>query len=267
MSGRLEGKTAIVSGAGQTPGETMGNGRAIAVRFAQEGADVLCVDRDAARAEETAAMILAAGGRAAAFAADVSTMAACEAVAEAAKARWDRVDILVNNVGIGGGGDGPANVAQERAWDRILTVNLKASWMMARAVLPLMREQRGGAIVNVSSLASIAGGIQIAYEVSKAGVNRLTTSIATANAKHGIRCNAVLPGLMDTPMAVAGIASARGETVEDVRAARNARVPLLGRMGDAWDTANAVLFLAGDESRFITGALLPVDGGMSVRIG
>ena len=267
MPGRLEGKTAIVSGAGQTPGETMGNGRAIALRFAAEGADVLCVDRAVDRAEETAAMILAAGGTAAAFGADVSTMAACESVAQAARARWSAVDILVNNVGIGGGGDGPAHVAEERVWDRILTVNLKASWMMARSVLPTMREQKSGVIVNVSSLASLAGGSQIAYEVSKAGVNRLTTSIATANARHGVRCNAVLPGLMDTPMAVAGIAFARGETTQDIRAARNARVPLRGQMGDAWDTANAVLFLASEEARFITGVLLPVDGGMSVRIG
>ncbi len=267
MTGRLGGKTAIVSGAGQTPGETVGNGRAIALRFAEEGADVLCVDRDVARAEETAALIVAAGGAAAAFAADVSSLAACQSVAEAAKARWERLDILVNNVGIGGGGDGPAHVAEERAWDRIITVNLKASWMMARSILPLMRAQQSGAIVNVSSLASIAGGIQIAYEVSKAGVNRLTTSIATANARHGVRCNAVLPGLMDTPMAVAGIASARSETTQSVRDARNARVPLRGKMGDAWDTANAVLFLASDEAGFITGALLPVDGGMSVRVG
>lgn len=267
MSGRLLGRTAIVSGAGQTPGETVGNGRAIALRLAGEGADVLCVDRDIARAEETAALIVAAGGTAAAFAADISSLAVCQSVAEAAKARWEQIDILVNNVGIGGGGDGPAHVAEERAWDRILTVNLKASWMMARCILPLMRAQQSGAIVNVSSLASIAGGIQIAYEVSKAGVNRLTTSIATANARHGVRCNAVLPGLMDTPMAVAGIAAARRETTESVREARNARVPLRGKMGDAWDTANAVLFLASDEARFITGALLLVDGGMSVRVG
>jgi len=130
-----------------------------------------------------------------------------------------------------------------------------------------MREQGEGAIVNISSLASIAGGIQIAYEVSKAAVNRLTTSVAQSNARYGIRCNAILPGLMDTPMAVAGIAQASGQDQEAVRQARNARVPLGGRMGTAWDTANAALFLASDESQFITGVLLPVDGGMSVRIG
>jgi NAD(P)-dependent dehydrogenase (short-subunit alcohol dehydrogenase family) len=130
-----------------------------------------------------------------------------------------------------------------------------------------MREQGKGAIVNISSLASIAGGNQVAYEISKAAVNRLTTSIAQANARHGIRCNAVLPGLMDTPMAVAGIARASGQDEEAVRQMRNARVPLGAKMGTAWDTANAALFLASDEAKFITGVLLPVDGGMSVRIG
>jgi NAD(P)-dependent dehydrogenase (short-subunit alcohol dehydrogenase family) len=130
-----------------------------------------------------------------------------------------------------------------------------------------MRAQGGGAIVNISSLAAIAGGIQAAYEVSKAAVNRLTTSIAAANARHMIRCNAIMPGLMDTPMAVAGIAAARGRSQQEVRDERNARVPLGGRMGTAWDTAYAALFLASDEAKFVTGAILPVDGGMSVRIG
>lgn len=267
MTGRLAGKACIVVGAGQTPGETLGNGRAIAPRFAEEGAQVLCVDRHPDRAEETVALIAAAGGIAFAHAADVSAMAACTGVVEAALARWDRLDVLVNNVGIGGGGDGPAHLAEERAWDRIMGVNLKATWMLIHEVVPVMRKSGGGAIVNISSLASLAGGIQVAYEVSKAGVNRLTASVANSNAKYGIRCNAILPGLMDTPMAVAGIASAQGATTEAVRAARNARVPLRGQMGSAWDTANAALFLASDEAAFITGALLPVDGGMSVRVG
>jgi NAD(P)-dependent dehydrogenase (short-subunit alcohol dehydrogenase family) len=266
MGGRLEGKTAIVVGAGQTPGETIGNGRAISILFAREGAEVLCVDRVAARAEETAAMIVAEGGKAAAFEADVLKAADCSALVEAGKARWPRIDILVNNVGIGGG-DGPAHRVEEAAFDRIMGVNLKGMWLTIKAALPILREQEGGAIVNISSLASIAGGIQVAYEVSKAGVNRLTTSVAQSNARYGVRCNAIAPGLMDTPMAVAGIAGARGQTTEEVRAARNARVPLGGKMGTAWDTAYAALFLASDESAFITGIVLPVDGGMSSRIG
>jgi NAD(P)-dependent dehydrogenase (short-subunit alcohol dehydrogenase family) len=140
-------------------------------------------------------------------------------------------------------------------------------WLTLKAALPLLREQGSGAIVNISSLASIAGGNQTAYEVSKAAVNRLTTSVAQANASKGIRCNAIAMGLMDTPMAVAGIAGATGQDPEAVRAARNARVPLGGQMGTAWDTANAALFLASDDARFITGQVLFVDGGMAGRIG
>lgn len=264
---RLAGKSAIVVGAGQTPGETVGNGRAIALLFAREGADVLCVDRQLDRAQETAAMIEAEGGRAAAFAANIVRAEDCAAMVEAAKARFGAVDIVVNNVGIGGGGDGPAHRLTEDALDRILAVNLKGAWQVGKAVLPTLREQGAGSIVYISSLASIAGGNQTAYEVSKAAVNRLTTSIAQANASKGVRCNAVAMGLLDTPMAVAGIAQASGQEQQAVREARNARVPLGGRMGTAWDTAYAALFLASDEARFITGTVLFVDGGMSSRIG
>jgi len=267
VTGRLAGKTALVVGAGQTPGETIGNGRAIALLFAREGAGVFCIDRVGERARETAAMIVEAGGRAEAFEADITRPGACAAMIAAAEAAFGTIDILVNNVGIGGGGDGPAHRLEEAAFDAILAVNLKGLWLAIRAALPAMRERGAGAIVNISSLAGIAGGQQLAYEVSKAAVNRLTTSVAQANAAKGVRCNAVAPGLMDTPMAVAGIAAARGETPQTVRAARNARVPLRGRMGTAWDTAHAALFLASDEAAFITGVVLPVDGGMSSRIG
>lgn len=266
MAGRLEGKAAVVVGAGQTPGETLGNGRAMAILFAREGARVLCVDRIAERAEETAAMIVAEGGAASAFSADITRAEHCEAIVGEAVARMGRVDILVNNVGIGGG-DAPAHKAEEAAFDRILSVNLKGTWLVTRAALAVMREQHGGAIVNISSLAAKAGGIQVAYEVSKAAVNRLTTSVAQSQARYGVRCNAVQPGLMDTPMAVAGIAGASGRTEAEVRAERDARVPLGGRMGTAWDTAYAALFLASDEAKFISGVILPVDGAMGVRIG
>jgi NAD(P)-dependent dehydrogenase (short-subunit alcohol dehydrogenase family) len=266
MAGRLEGKRAIIMGAGQTPGETLGNGRAMALLFAREGAEVLCVDRIGERAEETAAMIAKEGGKALARQADVVKETDCVGVVAAAMERWGGFDILVNNVGIGGG-DGPAHRVEEQAFDRILSVNLKGMWLMTKFALGVMREQGAGAIVNISSLAAVAGGIQVAYEVSKAGVNRLTTSVAAANARHGVRCNAIMPGLMDTPMAVAGIAAARGESQEAVRERRNAQVPLGGKMGTAWDTAYAALFLASDEAKFITGAILPVDGGMGVRIG
>ena len=267
MADRLRAKSAIVVGAGQTPGETIGNGRAMAILFAREGAHVLCVDRVMARAEETAAMIAAEGGQASAFEADVTDAAQAAAIVATGVARLGGVNILINNVGIGGtagGRDGPAQHADESAFDKILEVNLKGQWLVCKAVIPVMRQAGGGAIVNISSLASLSGGNQIAYEVSKAGVNRLTTSVASANAKYRVRCNAVLPGLMDTPMAIEGISRASGRSTDETRAARNARVPM-GEMGTAWDTANAALFLASDDAKFITGVLLVVDGGMHVR--
>jgi NAD(P)-dependent dehydrogenase (short-subunit alcohol dehydrogenase family) len=266
VAGRLEGKAAIVVGAGQTPGDTVGNGRAMTILFAREGARVLCVDRVGERAEETAAMIREEGGEAFALQADVTKSAEAAGIVTEAAARLGRLDILVNNVGIGGG-DGPVHKVDELAFDRILSVNLKGMLLVTKAALGVMREQRGGAIVNISSLAATSGGIQVAYEVSKAAVNRLTTSVAQSQARYGVRCNAVQPGLMDTPMAVAGIAAATGRTQAEIRAERDAVVPLGRKMGTAWDTAYAALFLASDEAKFITGVILPVDGGLGVRIG
>ena len=242
----------------------------MAVLFAREGARVLCVDRNLARAEETVAMIAAEGGDAEALDADIVDPEQAAAIVERARERFGRLDILVNNVGIGSagpGGDGPAHLAGEAAFDRILAVNLKGMWLTIRAAVPLMRETGAGSIVNISSLASLGGANMIAYEVSKSAVNRLMLSVAMANARHGLRCNAVLPSLMDTPMAVAGTSQATGRTIDDTRAERGARVPLKGGMGTAWDTAHAALFLASDEAKFITGVLLPVDGGMSARVG
>nr|QQZ49050.1 SDR family NAD(P)-dependent oxidoreductase [Phenylobacterium glaciei] len=156
MADRLKGKTALIVGAGQTPGETIGNGRAMSILFAREGAQVLCVDRVAERAEETAAMIVAEGGQATAFTANVTKADDVAVMIEEAKARLGRIDILVNNVGVGGG-DGPAHRVEEAAFDRILSVNLKGMWLTIKAAIPTMREQGGGAIVNISSLAGIAG--------------------------------------------------------------------------------------------------------------
>lgn len=266
VAGRLSGKVAIVTGAGQTPGETIGNGKAIAMLFARAGARVLCVDRSIERAEATVSDILAEGGTAEAFAADVSQPADATAIADAAEAAIGPPDILINNVGIGDGGDGPPHRLTEEAFDRTLKINLKGAWLVTKAVLPGMRERGSGAIVNISSLASLAGGFQMAYEVSKAGMNRMTLSVANSCASRGVRCNAILPGLMDTPMAIRGIAKMRGVPEDDLRKERAARVPL-GFMGSGWDTAHAALFLASDEARFITGALLPVDGGGSARVG
>ncbi len=266
MSGRVEGKVVVVVGAGQTPGETIGNGRAMALLFAREGGTVMCVDRVGERAAETADLVAGEGGVASWLAADVSKSGDCQKIVDEAKARYGRLDILINNVGIGGG-DAPAHRLEEAAFDRIMTVNLKGMWLVIKAALPVMREQGGGAIVNISSLAARAGGIQLAYELSKAGVNRLTTSVAQSNARYGVRCNGIMMGYMDTPMAVSGIAGATGRSTADVRAERDARVPLKGKMGSGWDTAYAALFLASDEAGFISGAILPVDGAMGVRIG
>lgn len=268
-TGRLEGKRAAVVGAGQTPGDTIGNGRAMALLFAREGAHVLCVDRVGERAAETAAMVEAEGGRATWLEADITRADQAASITATAVAGLGGLDVLVNNVGVGAGpgvSDGPAHRADEAAFEHIMKVNLTGMWLTLKAAVPVMREH-GGSIVNISSLASLAGNNMVAYEVSKAAVNRLTLSVATANARYGLRCNAILPGLMDTPMAVDGVARATGRPVDDVRAARSARVPLRGGMGSAWDTAFAALFLASDESRFVTGVLLPVDGGMSARIG
>jgi NAD(P)-dependent dehydrogenase (short-subunit alcohol dehydrogenase family) len=267
MAGRLAGKTAVVVGAGQTPGETIGNGRATAILFAREGATVLCVDRRLDSAAETAAMIEAEGGQASAYEADITDEAACSALAAEAKARLGRIDILHNNVGIGGR-DSSLTQLEGEVFDRIMTTNLKAMWLTIKHFLPIMREQGGGgAIVNISSMAAVAASNLIAYGMSKAGVNKLTRSTAAANTRYMIRCNCIMPGLMDTPMAVSGRATAQGRPTEEIRAARDAQVPLGHKMGTGWDVAYAALFLASDEAKFITGAILPVDGGMSAGVG
>ncbi|HEY2710360.1 MAG TPA: SDR family oxidoreductase [Caulobacteraceae bacterium] len=267
MAGRLAGKTAVVVGAGQTPGETIGNGRATAVLFAREGATVLCVDRRLASAEETVAQIAAEGGQASAYEADITDEAACQALAAEAKARLGRIDILHNNVGVGGRDNSITNLEAD-VFDRIMTTNLKGMWLTIKHFLPLMRVQEsGGAITNISSMAAVASSNLIAYGMSKAGVNKLTRATAAANTRYMIRCNCIMPGLMDTPMAVGGRAASQGRSTEEIRAGRDAQVPLGRKMGTAWDVAYAALFLASDEAKFITGAILPVDGGMSAGVG
>lgn len=262
---RLGGKTAIVVGAGQQPGETIGNGKAIAMTFAREGADVLCVDRDLARAEDTVAAIREAGGTAHALAADIVGDAG--AIVAAAIERWGRIDVCVDNVGIGHSGDGPAHAHDDDAFETVFAVNFTGARRLVKAVLAPMREAGSGSIVLVSSLASTAGANMVAYEVSKAALNRFAIATALGSAKRGVRCNAILPGLIDTPMGVGGTAARDGRDLAAQREARSAMVPLKGGMGSAWDVANAALFLASDEARFVTGVLLPVDGGQGARIG
>jgi len=266
VSGRLEGKVAVVVGAGQTPGDTIGNGRATAILFAREGARVLAVDHRLDSAQETVALIRDEGGEAEAFAADATRESDCEAFLADAVKRWGRIDVLHNNVGIGGGDSGPAHLSEE-AWDRILEVNLKSVILPCKHVLPIMRAQGSGAIINISSIAAVCATPIVAYKASKAGINAYTQSLALGNAKHGIRANVIMPGLMNTPMAIEGISQALGVPKDDLIRARDAQVPLLGKMGTAWDVAHAALFLASDEAGFITGVSLAVDGGQSARIG
>jgi NAD(P)-dependent dehydrogenase (short-subunit alcohol dehydrogenase family) len=266
--GRLEGKTAVVVGAGQTAGATIGNGRATAILFAREGARVLLVDRDDDSVQETLALLEhEAPGAASAFVADIVDESQCQAIVARALEQLDgRIDVLHNNVGIGAGDGGPTSLAAD-AWDRILDTNLKAMWLTCKHVVPAMRKQGAGAIVNISSVAAVAGvGNLTAYKISKSGVNSLTQALAVTNARFGIRVNAIMPGLIDTPMAVDATARARGVAREDVAAARARTVPL-GHQGTAWDVAHAALFLASDEAAFITGVVLPVDGGQSARVG
>ncbi len=266
MGDRLKDKVAIVVGAGQTPGETVGNGRATAMVYAREGAKVLLVDRRLESAQDTQGMIEQEGGTASAFAADATSEADCQKMAEACVERYGRIDILHNNVGIGDGDSGVTNM-QEDNWDRILSVNMKSVIMPSKCVIPIMRGQRSGAIINISSIAAVCAVGILAYKTSKAGVNAITHQMALGNAKHGIRVNCIMPGLMDTPMAIEGISQARGISKEQLRQERDAAVPLGAKMGTGWDIAHASLFLASDEARFITGVLLPVDGGQSARIG
>jgi NAD(P)-dependent dehydrogenase (short-subunit alcohol dehydrogenase family) len=266
FEGRLEGKVAVVVGAGQTPGDTIGNGRATALLFAREGARVVCVDREAARAEETVALVQQEGGTATAFEADATREDHCRRLVEAVIADHGRIDVLHNNVGIGGGDAGPAHVT-EADWDRILSVNLKSVVWPCKHVLPVLRAQRSGAITNVSSIAAVCSTGIVAYKTSKAGVNAYTQALALGNARYGIRANVIMPGLMNTPMAIEGIAAARGVEKQALIEQRDAQVPLGGKMGSAWDVAHAALYLASDEARFVTAVVLPVDGGQSARIG
>jgi len=263
---RLKDKVAIVVGAGQTPGDTIGNGRATAILFAREGARVALVDVDGELASETHAMIRSEGGQCFTIEADITSQRDCEAFVRATLETFGRIDILHNNVGIGIADDEILSVAEE-SWDRIMSVNLKGMFLSSRSVLPVMREQRGGSIINISSIAAICSTGIVAYKTSKAGVNALTHQIALENAKYNIRANAILPGLMNTPMAIEGISKMRGIPKDELIRQRDAMVPLGGKMGTAWDVAYAAVFLASDEAKFITGVMLPVDGGQSARVG
>ena len=265
---RLKDRIAIVVGAGQSPGEGIGNGRATALTFAREGAKVLCVDHNLASARETVDMIAGKGGAAEPFKADVTRDSEIRAMVQDAVTRWGRIDILHNNVGVSlAGGDAELLAISEEAFDRCVAINLKSCVLAAKHVIPVMRRQKSGAIINISSMAAITTYPYVAYKATKSAMIAFTEQLAYQNAEYGIRANVILPGLMDTPMAVDTRAREFGRSRAEVAAERDSKVPLRRKMGTAWDVANAALFLASDEANFITGVTLPVDGGASVRRG
>jgi NAD(P)-dependent dehydrogenase (short-subunit alcohol dehydrogenase family) len=263
---RLKGKTAMVVGAGSI-GPGWGNGKATAVTFAREGAQVFCVDRNTSAAEETAKIITDEGGKAEAFTADVSRAAEVEAMVAACLATYGRIDVLDNNVGIAEMGS--VVELAEADWDRVFAVNLKSAFLAMKHVIPVMARQGGGSVINISSIASIRhlGLSYVSYGASKAAMNQMTRTSAVEFARHHVRVNCILPGLMKTPMVEhsAGLAASyAGGDIEAMWRARDAQVPM-GHMGDAWDVANAALFLASDESKYITGIELVVDGGITLK--
>lgn len=266
MSARLAEKIAIVLGAGSS-GPGWGNGKACAVAYAREGAKVLAVDLNASAAEETARIIRGEGGDCAALVADVTKPDELAGVVGQAIQRHGRIDILHNNVGLGTMGGVEALALED--WERVIQTNLTSAFLACRCALPVMVQQGSGAILNVSSI----GGIGVArypmlvYSVSKAALNHFTRCVALEYAAKGIRCNAILPGLIDTPMVHGSkeMVAVFG-SLEAMLAARHAQSPT-GRMGDAWDVAAAAVFLASDEAKYVNGVLLPVDGGLSCRIG
>jgi NAD(P)-dependent dehydrogenase (short-subunit alcohol dehydrogenase family) len=264
VAGRLAGKVAFVTGAGSV-GPGWGNGRAIAVRFAQEGARVFAVDRDTERMQETVRLVEEAGGEIATAQCDVTQSTSIGEVAAACVARFGRIDVLVNNVG-GSAAGGPVEMAEE-TWDAQIDHNLKSVFLACKHVLPLMEAQAAGAIVNIASTSGLrwTGSAQVAYASTKAGVMQFSRVVAVQYAKAGIRVNTVVPGQLYTPMVDVRLARQRtGGDVTALLQQRQSRIPL-PFMGDGRDTANAALFLASDEARFITGAEIVVDGGMSVR--
>ena len=265
---RLDGQVAVVVGGGQTPGQTIGNGRATAITYARAGAYVLVADQSLDAAAETVAEIEVEGGMAVACRADVTCEAEIIEMLKTATGRWGRLDILHNNVGISvAGGDAEISQIEGEAFDRIMAINLKSMVLAIKHARPVMRAQQSGKIINISSTAAHEDYPWVTYKASKAAAKSMTEQVALQNAPHGIRVNCIQPGLMNTPMAVDARMDAWNMTREKVVAMRDAKVPLGNRMGTAWDVANAALFLVSEEARFITGVTLMVDGGAHCRIG
>lgn len=258
----LEGRVALVVGAGQAEGQTLGNGRAVAMEFARQGAIVVAVDRDPVSGEETARRCREEGGRADFLQADVTDEDSLKVMVAECMRLHGRIDVLHNNVGVAGSaGDQPVERIEIDKFDMIYAINLRGMALTCKHVLPIMREQRSGSVINVSSTAAVGVYPNVAYKVTKAGVLGLTHHIAVAYAQHGVRCNSILPGLLDTPMAIETRMRLTGKPRVEILQERAAMVPLKGHTGTAQDLANAAAFLASDLAAFITGVDLPVDGG------
>jgi NAD(P)-dependent dehydrogenase (short-subunit alcohol dehydrogenase family) len=264
MPGELHGKVAIVTGAGSV-GNGIGNGRATAILFAREGAKVMLVDRDLGAADETRRIILQQTGTAFSYEADVSRTHDCISIIAACLQTYGTIDILHNNVGI----EIPGGLQEtsEDAWDRTMAVNLKSMFLLCKRVLPTMLERGRGVITNISSINAIRTlrALSLPYSVSKAGVIAFTREIAVEYASRGIRANAILPGMMDTPFVRESLTQAYGGNIEEMTKLRDAACPT-GRQGDSWDVANLALFLASDRAKYITGAAIIIDGAQTCRI-
>jgi NAD(P)-dependent dehydrogenase (short-subunit alcohol dehydrogenase family) len=256
-AGRVEGKVAIVTGAGSTPGPGVGTGKATAVVLAREGARVVLVDLHAERAEDTLRMIEDEGGEALVFAADATRAADCEAMVQATLEAYGRLDILVNNIGLAS--VGTVVDTSEEAWDRAFAVNLRTAFLACKHSVPPMAARGGGAIVNISSISALRGDGTVAYSAAKGGLSAMTVDMAYSHGRQGIRVNAIAPGHITTPMVLS--VSGQGPRTEYMNTLRN-EAGLLGTPGTGWDVAFAACFLASDEARWITGVTLPVDSGV-----
>ena len=264
MSGRLQGRIAIVTGAGCI-GPGWGNGRATAVRFAEVGAKIFAIDRNLDSVTETVERVTAADGEIVTHQCDVTNSVSVNAMVKTCLDRFGRIDVLVNNVG-GSAAGGPAEMSED-VWDAQVDYNLKSVFLTLKHVLPVMEQQKSGAIVNIASTSGLrwTGSAQVGYAATKAGVIQLSRVVAVQYADKGIRVNTVVPGQLHTPMVEARLAGQRaGGDVEALLKSRLERIPI-GFMGDGRDTANAALFLASDEARFVTGTEIVVDGGMTAR--
>ena len=256
-AGRVEGKVAIVTGAGSTPGPGVGTGKASAVLLAREGAKVVLVDLHPERAEETKTRIEDEGGTALVVEADATKAAECEAMVATAVDAFGTVDILVNNIGLAA--LGTVVDLSEEDWDRAFDINLRTAFLASKYVVPVMAAQGSGSIVNMGSISALRGDGTAAYSAAKGGLIALTVDMAYSHGRQGIRVNAIAPGHITTPMVMS--VSAPGPRAEFMNTMRS-EAGLLGTPGDGWDVGWAVLFLASDEARWITGITLPVESGV-----